>query len=317
MIEDEVTGGDEDEAPEIEAEADDDDSAEDSETEQSDGDEIEAEDDSDDGDDDDDEDDDEDDEIGGPRDWPVIEHEGQQYRVPPELKNAFMARKHYTQGRQELAEQRKAVAELRQNAERALQASQDELNVRGELSVINQQLQQLEGLNLSQVDPDTALQLRQQRLELLNARDRATQWLQEAQAKRDTAADQELGTRVVQSRRVAAQQIPGWSPENEAAAFQFAINELGASPRVLGTLMDPAIYSGMYYAWIGKQVLDQAANSRTRKRETAPNGQKAKPPMRRNRGKSGGVATKAPRDSDPIDVWMKKREAQIRAKGNR
>ncbi len=89
-----------------------------------------------------------------------IEWEGKKYSIPKELKYGFMMNADYTRKTQEVAEQRKSVEAQKEQAAALYQASQDYIEAKAAVKMIEGQLQQYQNLNwtqLEQEDPMAAM----------------------------------------------------------------------------------------------------------------------------------------------------------------
>lgn len=166
--------------------------------------------------------------------------------------------------------------------------------------------------------------LRNEREGLMDQRAKSIQAAQvkygEFQKKQAELTDAQKKTQaefIAQSEKEIPARIKDWSPERAAAIQKYA-NESGISAEQ---------YESIKYSPVALSVLDKAAKydaavARAAKaREAAAAANKdAEPkpePLPKIKVASGSTASAAPRDSDPGDVWLKKREAELKRKGRR
>lgn len=284
---------DSDEAPEAEAE-DNADDAETQEAETSDKSDKEAEEST-------------DDEEGGddPSELITVEYEGQEYEVPPSLKDALLRQSDYSKKTMGLADQKKAFESQQAEMQQTAQLREQQYSEAVAIGAMDQQLAQYDQVNWHQLmdeDPVEFQRLDFERRQLTEQRQQAnTQMLYS----RDLAFanQQEQRAKVAEkTRSELSEEIPDWNVDLEEAMAQFAIRE-GVNERQLRTTTDKATLKILHKAYQFDQL-------QLKQRQTKP---KPKPkeakPVAKVKGRQQGAA-KDP-DKMSVDEWRRWRENQI------
>ena len=224
------------------------------------------------------------------------------YRVPKSLKEGIEGlRRDYTQKTETLSHR---TREFEQQRAAMMQASEEELGLRGTLVNLDQQLKQYQGVDwrqLRQEDPAAYEEHRENFQLLKEQREAIAGDLGHRQQQRLHAAQQETAKRL-EATREAAQKIKGWTPEIDAKVTQFACQHLETTPEQLQNIVNPAIYGLLYKAWVGEQsIARQSAQPKPQ--------QPAVKPLTTVKAKSPPVTGL----SDKLDTseWIKRRNAQL------
>lgn len=170
-----------------------------------------------------------------------VEIEGKLYAVPKELKDGYLRQADYTRKTQEVAQQRRVVEHLMQQAQQAVGAAQQFGDVLGQIKQAETAIESFHRLDwqaLRESDPVeyatkqadyTRWQMHRQNLmQTLNS---TNAQLQQAQAARLKAAMQE-------ALPVLQEKIPGWG-ETKQREIRAAANRFGYSDEELAGLADP------------------------------------------------------------------------------
>ena len=233
-----------------------------------------------------------------------VEYDGKTYQVPPELKDAIMRHKDYTQKTQVHGEEKRALAQERLQVEQMRNASQEELGARATAINLDSQLQQYANVDwraLLQEDPIGYQEHRLNFETLQNQRGQVAQYLQTAEQQRSAYAQQDIAKLLQETRQFAEKEIPGWSEEVDNNVTSFAMSELGYDVDTLKTAYSPQIYRTLYLAWLGSQALQRSA--------AKPAPVAAKPqPLNRITAKSNVPAVKSPANMtmDEYAAWRSK-----------
>jgi len=180
-----------------------------------------------------------------------LDWEGQTLRIPKGLKEAVMRTDDYTRKTQELAEQRRAVDQLREAAqtrqtEAAFHDSVAEEN--REIAIIDAYLSQASKMDVSQMDMN---QLFRHKMELDQVKERRASIVQSITDKRNKF-NSELSAKIQElrgkSRELASKSIQGFSEETEKAMREYAKAEGLADPEIDNVLLDPRSYKIIYKA---------------------------------------------------------------------
>lgn len=241
-----------------------------------------------------------------------IDYEGEKYRVPPKLKEAFMRTADYTQKTQEVAATRKELEERaaafeqeRQLAAQAYQRQQANLQAYSTMTALDQQLSQYEQVNWqawSDQDPVEAQKAFIQYNQLKENRGQLANFIQQQEHLSAIHQQQEMVKLYEQGREVLAKEIPNWSDETKAQIRSTAA-ELGFNDSELSQVIDPRHVKTLYYARIGMEAL---------KKSNAQPQSEVKPVKTIKSGSNSNAIT----DPDKLSTeeWMKWRNRQSKAR---
>lgn len=238
-----------------------------------------------------------------------VEYEGKVHKLPPELKDALLRNKDYTQKTQEVAELRKATEARQAEVDRAYQTSQEVIEARAVIHNVDSQLKQYENVNWQQLedqDPMAAMSHWRQFQMLKEQRGQVAQYLDKTQAEMSEKLAQETDKRLRETRAFAEKEIPGWTPDVDVKIVGFAEKELGFTREQLRAQINPAVYKTLHLAMIGAEAI---------KRTNTPpkQQQQAAQPLTKVTARANPVAGLD--DRLPADEWLKRRNAQLARKG--
>jgi hypothetical protein len=237
----------------------------------------------------------------------AVEWEGKQYQIPKPLKAGFMMQSDYTRKTQEVASQRQAIEQERQQLAAIAQADHEETQGRAVLVAIDASINELNGINWDQHMADDPIGAQQQFMRLTQLKDQRNQVeqaLQQRHSARTQALQQDLLHRVQQTQEYAQKNIKGWSPDLDKQLVDFARSK-GVSDVELQGVITPKVYEILHLARIGEQTLS--------KQTAAPRQQANVRPTKTVGGKSNPAAGKSLADMD-MDEYVATRQAQM-AKG--
>lgn len=189
-----------------------------------------------------------------------VEYEGKKYSVPPELKGAFLRQSDYTKKTQEVAAERAAALQERQQAQQALQASQVYGDQFAALKQVDNQLQQLQKVDwqkLAVEDPIRNLEYRTTVNELLRARDGMLGQLNAAHQQVMHGEAQRFSEEVARGQEVLTKDIPNWGPETQKALIDTAVNGYGYKADEIANLIDPRAVKVLHDAMLYRQMQDK------------------------------------------------------------
>ena len=245
-----------------------------------------------------------------------IEYEGKKYKVAKELKEAFLRNADYTRKTQEVAAQRREIEAAREQIMQRAQATEEELDKRAELSAARKTLAQYEQVDWARLEQDDFIGAQQHFRQYQMLKDQAQRLsgeIENLQQKRLAETQQETARRIASSREKASKELKGWSPEREDKAFSWAVSELGIPGQLLAQNMTPAVYKGIYMAWLGHQVMNRPAKPQAAPAAEAPQSETQAAPITRLAGKNG-AAPRGLHDNLSMAEWVKRREEQVRRK---
>ncbi len=190
-----------------------------------------------------------------------IDYDGEKYKVPKKLKDAFLRQQDYTQKTQTVAEQRREVEARQQQLIAQAQAQQQHLAEYAEAYALDNQLKQFAQLDwnaLTDSDPVQALKLDRQYRELQQRRAEIVSSVTQKQQQAYAQMQRENAKRIAEGQAVRAREIKGWSPEM-AKELVSSAKELGFQAEELGSINDPRVVKLLHKAWQFDQLIKKQA----------------------------------------------------------
>jgi hypothetical protein len=240
-----------------------------------------------------------------------IDYEGEKFRVPPKLKDAFLRMADYTQKTQEVAESRKTVEgeraafeQERQLATQSYQRQQANLQAYANLSALDGKLEQYGSVNWQAWSDQDPVEAQKAFFEYNQSKDQRSQLAQYIYTQEQQAQQQEAQTAMQMAERgkeVLSREIPNWSPET-AKGLRSTGAELGFKDAELAQILDPRHVKTLYYAKIGLEALKKANASK-------PTAQAVPVKTIKSSGSAGGNADP---EKMSVDDWLKWRNKQVR-----
>lgn len=237
-----------------------------------------------------------------------IDYEGEKYKVPKVLREAFLRQQDYTQKTQAVAEQRRAIEAQAQEVQRQAQAHQQYIAEYAEAYALDNQLQQFGQINWAELiesDPVQAMKLDRQMRDLQQRRDSVVASVTQKQQQQALHMQQETAKRLQEGRAVLEREISGWSPDLAKQLNTYG-QEYGFAPEELAHVSDPRQIKVLHKAWQFDQLMKKQA---TQKEKPKP---QEKPLTRITATK--GAATKDPSNMTDAEfaAWRKRQIAQRR-----
>ncbi len=186
-----------------------------------------------------------------------INHDGEKYKVPPKLKDAFFAQKDYTTKTQELAEQRRAFEAQQQEFTARQQYQQKHIEAVSEVKAIDRELakyQKLDWNALTDADPVQALKLDRQMRELQEQRTQIVGGIQQADIQEQQKYAQETTRRRSEAQQMLARDIPGYGTPETAKALMEVGKSFGYSPEELENVTDARAVKILHEAHLYRQL---------------------------------------------------------------
>ena len=240
---------------------------------------------------------------GEPAEFVSIEYDGQEFEVPPVLKDAFMRQSDYTQKTQTVAEQRKSL-----EAQAAALTQQQELQQQhfedvAQIKALDQQLEQYNALNwpeLYQQDVGQAASLDHQKRELESHRQQTINRLNQNQATALENQRAEHARVVEEGQRVLKKEIDNWTPERAQSIAAYGVSQ-GLNEQAVASITDP----------VHVKLIDKAMKYDelvAKQKAAAP---KADPPKSAVKVKGKRAAVTKDPDKMSTEEWLKMRNSQI------
>ena len=186
-----------------------------------------------------------------------LNFDGETFRVPSKLKDAFMRNDDYTRKTQEVAEQRRTLEQAREVAQQRQFESVFNESVAAEtkeLSIIDAYLQQASKVDWSQMNTE---QMLRHKVEIDTIKERRELVKSAIEQKRSQFSEQvnaKLNELRGKSREIASKTIPGFSEQAETALRKFAEQEGLTGPEIDGALLDPRSFKLLWKAMQFEQV---------------------------------------------------------------
>ena len=235
----------------------------------------------------------------------TVEFEGQEYNIPPELKDAFLKNKDYTTKTQEMAEQRRTLETDRQRFQEAIQLQAAHTEAYTQLGILDQQLAQYNELDwntLAAQDPNATQQAQIQMGALREQRTQAQEKLQFLHAESQQKAQAQRASIVEQNHAKVERSVPNWSSDTEKAVFDYGIQSGLTESQLAGIDYDPVQIGILNKARLFDELKQKQTGSKPKKSEPVPQATRVKPKRTAQKGLHDGLS---------VDEWMKRREAQI------
>lgn len=231
-----------------------------------------------------------------------IEYEGEKFKVPAKLKDAFLRQADYTRKTQEAAEiKRQAETQVEAVKQREAFIQQNVAEV-ARIHAIDAELAQFQGVNWDQLwdsDPVQAGKLNQRAQMLQAQRAQTEQVLTQRQAQFQQWQQQQAAMRMQEGQRVLQREIPNWGTEVQSQLLDYA-QKTGWSASEIQNITPRqvvALYRDLQF---------------TKIREKATQ----KPKVVQEKPVTRIAATKAAATKDPdkmsTEEWAKWRQAQLK-----
>lgn len=246
-----------------------------------------------------------------------VEYEGKSYKVPPELKDALMRNADYTQGKQQLAADRRATALEKQRLESLASITVDEMRSYSALQATEASLGQYANVDWARLAAENPALYDvhwRNRQTLEREAQVARQRLAEMQRQRTAHVAEMDRARLAATAEFAKRTIPNWSPELDSKLIAFAADR-GIDRETLIKAYSPEVYDLLHLAYIGLNL--QKAQS-SAKPKPKPKAEEPKPTVKvtgRN-AKAGRKSYQQMSTAEFVEI-RNKREAAQRGRGIR
>lgn len=220
-----------------------------------------------------------------------VDYDGEKYKVPKKLKDAFLRQQDYTVKTQALAEQHREFEAQQQQFEAARQFQSQYLDAVSEVRAIDRQLAQFQKLDfnaLADADPVQAMKLDKQMRELQQQRAQQVQSIEQAQARNQYESSQATARQLEAAKAQLAREIKGFGTPEVTKALTDVGRELGYKPEELAQVKDPRAIKLLYEAYQFRQLV-------AKQKATPPASEAIKPITR----VSGASATNTKSLGDP------------------
>lgn len=187
-----------------------------------------------------------------------VDYDGEKYKVPKKLKDAFLRQQDYTVKTQALAEQHRAFEAQQQQFEAARQFQSQYLDAVSEVRAIDRQLSQFQKLDfnaLADADPVQAMKLDKQMRELQQQRAQQVQSIEQAQARNQYETSQATARQLEEAKAQLAREIKGFGTPEVTKALSDVGREMGFKPEELAQVRDPRAIKLLHEAYLYRQLV--------------------------------------------------------------
>lgn len=234
-----------------------------------------------------------------------VEYDGKEYDIAPEIKDALMRNKDYTEKTQSLGDQRREFESQQQQFKRFQEASQAHADKLAELKAIDNQLAQFQTIDWNaamEQDFEQATKLNMQAQQLQAARNNVVQEIDQAENARQQSINEQLARTAQKTDEAMSGRYANWGEAKEGLG-QFAVEQLGFPADSVRRAVSEPEMNALYLAQIGYKTLQKA-----QKAAKAPAPQKAQP-SKGIKSKRNKAPTDLSKISDPkafADAYRKK-----------
>lgn len=253
-----------------------------------------------------------------------IDHDGERYRVPKALKDAFLRQADYTRKTQEVAETRKALEAWQGQVEQQAKAVAETMDQRVKLAMVTTQIDQMADIDWGQyaqtygADRAVAAMAQVQTL-----RDQRTTLEREIQAKESELTSNAIAREEAvlrEAEQTLAREIQGFGPQlitdvgRTALALGFSAEEVKASFLSDDGTPDTRTFKAL--ARLAKAEARVAElEAKQTKAQTAEKVAKVQPA--KTVSANAGQYKAGLNDDLPVDEWLRRRNAELAKAGRR
>jgi hypothetical protein len=236
-----------------------------------------------------------------------IEYEGEKFKVPAKLKDAFLRQSDYTRKTMEVAEMRRAIEAQKTEVEQLSTASQEQIEAVISAKTAEARVKDLLATPIDGLSQDQINALRLDLADAERAYTQSTAKAQEAARKAGEASSQHYAKAVEAARAEAAKHIPNFS-DARLAELGSLVGSLGGDPDAVKQLADPTALRVLHLADIGAKFIE-----RQRQAGKARAAQEVQPAAEVGGTKAASTKKDLVKDAAKMttDEWLKARNAQL------
>lgn len=234
-----------------------------------------------------------------------VDIDGEKYKIPQKLKDAFMRTSDYSKKTAEVAEQRRAFEAERQSFQKNMQLQQQSFQDSAQLYALDEQIKQFKNLDweaLIDQDPVQAMKLQHQQQSLLQMRNQTASNMYQAQQAMALEQQHNYAKQLEVGREQLTREIKGWSPEMASNLAGYG-TESGFTKDEIGSIVDPRQVKILHKAYLYDQLMKKAT----------PTPAKVEVKPIQKVASNSGSATKNP-DNMSTEEWLKWRASDLRKK---
>ena len=189
-----------------------------------------------------------------------IDYEGEKYKVPKVLKDAFLRQADYTTKTQSLAQQRQDFEAAQQQLAARAEFQQRHIEKIADVRAIDRQLEQFSKVDwnaLTDADPVQALKLDRQMRELQTQRAQTVGEIEREQGRQQLEASQATARQLQEARALLAREIKGYGTPEVTKALTEVGKQAGYKAEELAQVNDPRAIKLLHKAYLYDQLVAQ------------------------------------------------------------
>lgn len=236
-----------------------------------------------------------------------IEHDGEKFRVPKKLKDAFLRQSDYTRKTQDIAAQRQAIEQQAQQVRQQAAMQHQHIQEIAEAVSIDRQLEQLRAIDwnaLTTSDPVEAMRLDRQMRELTEQRGQIVNGITQRQQQQAMEAQQTAARQLQEAAAQVALEIPNWGPEIQKTLSEYGATQ-GYQQQELASVADPRAVKLLHKAYLYDQMVAKQAKESKVKPES-----QEKPVTKIAASKSNTVKDPSKMTDTEFNEWRRKQIAR-------
>lgn len=240
------------------------------------------------------------------------DYEGKKYKVHKEIKAALLRQADYTKKTQEIAEKRKSIDAEKTQISKDIEEKTRNFEIAAEALHLNKQIAAYKDVNWQKLideDPQAFMKLDYEYKTLVTKRDQRLNEIRQKEQERSGNEQREIAKREEETRLTLNRDIKGWGTDLESKITEYAKkNEISDDVIKRAVKSDPVAVKMLHKAFLYDQLVEKALQKKPRIVPIPEPVKSLKP--RTSRADSSS----APSDRDSVDVWLQKREKQLRAR---
>ena len=188
-----------------------------------------------------------------------VEYEGNNYNLPPELKEALLRQSDYTKKSTEVADQRKALEQQQQQFQQAAEMQSRNMQGHAQLAALQNQLSQYNGMDwntFTENDPQEAQKAFFQYQQLKDATSNLGQQLSQQESQALQQQQITLAKQMEQGKAELARDIPDWSPNMASTLSEYGLKSGLSQQEITG--VTPAHVKLLRKAMLYDQSMEKA-----------------------------------------------------------
>tara|TARA_R110000737_G_scaffold80812_1_gene113119 strand:- start:66 stop:983 length:918 start_codon:yes stop_codon:yes gene_type:complete len=190
-----------------------------------------------------------------------VEYDGEQYKLPPKLKDAFMREQDYTVKTQ-------ALASEKQDFQQYMEATNANQQGIANLAAIDLQLKSYQAYNWDSAfdnDITSATKMQHQMQQLQQQRSQLVGTIQQAEQRRTELRHENMVRTAQRTDAQLAKEIPNWGENRKVELGRFAVEVMGFPEAIVSSAVTPSEIKALHYAEIGYRTEQKVKNAKKQK----------------------------------------------------